>query len=211
MGIEIQKNLVGGNVREWILPNFSTTKENDTIVGSVIMMGAFQKYFEYKFSLMCGLPEVTLLGEVEDYIKLKEKVSDLKKYDAGDKLMIKLTDLLLPICDELIDSAKGKPNLDFWGKICHYISGGSGPSYLSGWICAFCSINPDGKWLPKEYKNSIYGKIDTDDVPCAYITVPVVVDDNGTIYNTTMFAGSFATTLLTPTKVQPRHDWALAL
>lgn len=38
------------------------------------------------------------------------------------------------------------PNKDFWGSICHYKVGGSGPSYLGGWVSAFGVFDVKGKW-----------------------------------------------------------------
>lgn len=39
-----------------------------------------------------------------------------------------------------------QPDPAFWGRICHYQAGGSGPSTLSGWITAFCVWSAKGKW-----------------------------------------------------------------
>jgi hypothetical protein len=94
--------------------------------------------------------------------------------------------------------------INFWNKIAHHESGGSGSSYLSGWITAFCVWKPNGEYLystpPKEpdlyYPNpsddidgTVYHIIDTDDIPEGYASVPVKVDDNGVIYKTRMAAG----------------------
>lgn len=38
----------------------------------------------------------------------------------------------------------------------------------------------------------LYHRIDSDDVPPGFVSVPVTVDDNGTKYMTTMVAGSVA-------------------
>lgn len=38
---------------------------------------------------------------------------------------------------------------DFWSSIAHHSGGGSGPTYLSGWITAFCPWNAEGKWIDK--------------------------------------------------------------
>ena len=59
----IAKNIVDPELREWILPSFSTTTETDRIVAAVMMMGTLQKFFNFKLTQFCGLPSVTLLGE----------------------------------------------------------------------------------------------------------------------------------------------------
>ena len=63
----IADNLVDPALKEWIIPNFSTTTLNDKIVASVLLMGITKKYFLYIFELMCGIPSVTLLGNKADW------------------------------------------------------------------------------------------------------------------------------------------------
>lgn len=36
----------------------------------------------------------------------------------------------------------------------------------------------------------MYPYVETDNIPCGYVTVPVEVDDNGSLYNCNMLAGS---------------------
>jgi hypothetical protein len=47
----IAKNVVDPELRTWIMPDFSTTEESDSVVAAILMMGALQQYFEYRFSL----------------------------------------------------------------------------------------------------------------------------------------------------------------
>ena len=67
MGRLLEKNIVDPELREWIIPDFSTTTRDDRVVASVLMMGTLQKYFSYTLSIVCGLPSVTLLGTEEDW------------------------------------------------------------------------------------------------------------------------------------------------
>lgn len=63
--------LVNDNVKpekaSWILPNFTTTTATDRIVGGVVLMATMQKFFDYKFEIGCGIPQITLLGTIEDW------------------------------------------------------------------------------------------------------------------------------------------------
>lgn len=43
MGKLIQKSVVDPDLREWIMPGFTTTTEQDEVVASILMMGAMQK------------------------------------------------------------------------------------------------------------------------------------------------------------------------
>lgn len=219
---QIAANLKDASVREWILPSFSTTTSNDTVVCSAVMMATMQKYFDYKFVLRCGIPSVTLLGTPDDYKNLAARIDRLLEFDVGTNLMVKWHAMLKPIFGELINASQGKHNPEFWSKVCSNHGGGSGPSYISGWVSAFCVFNENGKWqgdnfdLPsrsgkKDKERSAYPLIDADDIPTGLVTVPVKVDDNFVLYQTHMIAGSFALDLVDPTTIQPRLDWCIAL
>ena len=219
MTLEIQKNLKNDEIRDWILPNFSTTTDNDRIVSSVVMMASMQKYFDYKFSLDCGVPKVTLLGTPNDYKELRARIEKLLEFEIGDS-MKKWYSYLVPIFDELIRASNGDQNYDFWTRICDYRSTGSGPTYLSGWITAFCVFDDKGVWQGDKTKVRTWNNmtitnkwpiINTHNIPPGYCTVPVTVDDNGTEYNTIMFAGSFAMNMVNSTTLAPRQDWAIVL
>ncbi|KAJ7608255.1 hypothetical protein FB45DRAFT_1067612 [Roridomyces roridus] len=65
----IEKNVVDPTLRDWVLPNFTTTTVNDTTVPSVLMMASLKQYFSYGFGMsFCGIPRVTLEGEKADWI-----------------------------------------------------------------------------------------------------------------------------------------------
>jgi hypothetical protein len=147
MTAEIEKNVVDPSLRAWIMPEFSTTTTNDTTVCSMVMMATLKEYFSYKFCLDCGIPRVTLEGEKRDWEKILERLEKLKEYGVQS---IAWYHLLVPIVSRFVkafDDPNGKENLDFWQRVAHYYGGGSGPTYLSGWITAFCVFDGQGKWL----------------------------------------------------------------
>jgi hypothetical protein len=210
----IQENVKDPNLRDWIMPTFSTTTVDDRTTAAVLMMGSLQAYFSYTSCLMCGIPSVTLLGQREDYEDI------LQRLDKLEELGPETTDwaaLLRPILRKFIASFDGAETAevqDFWSKIAHY-EGGSGMSYLSGWLTAFCFWRNNGtpmfyREAPKfdqphspvhpqnicmgEYKldGIVYHTIDTHDIPSGFASVPVKVDDNGRVYSTKMVAGSLA-------------------
>lgn len=65
----IAENTKDPSLREWILPQFTTTTKIDQAVASIIMMATLQQYFSYYCAITCGLPSVTLLGQKEDWGK----------------------------------------------------------------------------------------------------------------------------------------------
>ncbi|PLN82437.1 hypothetical protein BDW42DRAFT_166821 [Aspergillus taichungensis] len=203
----IEKNVVDEELRNWIMPDFSTTTKSDEVVAAILMMGALQKYFSYKMTLLCGIPSVTLLGEREDWARMVTKLDKLRQL--GDE-PARFAQLLRPVLNHFVASFD-RPNapdvLSFWNTCAHRYGGGSGPVWLSGWITVFCFWNEDGQLLSKETMHSpssrefesretafglddaLSRRVDTDDVPSGYASVPVTVDDNGKIYDAMMLAG----------------------
>ncbi|WP_442935794.1 DUF4419 domain-containing protein [Nostoc sp.] len=53
--------------------NFSTTTPITHTASHVVMMNAFQKYFDYVMYCVCGIPEITLLGTVEDWQSISDR------------------------------------------------------------------------------------------------------------------------------------------
>lgn len=203
---------------DWLLPNFSTTTVNDTIVGSVVFMASVQEYFRYIFALRCGIPEVTMLGTVEDWKLIHERVEFLRKFSPT---CVKWADMLKPVTGKFVSSAEGKPDIDWWQRVCSNAGGGSGPSYLCGWITTFCVFNTGGQWQGDNFtaeshirtrrKVSEFPVIDTLDIPAGYVTVPVTIDDSGTEYKSLMFAGHLNTEKIDKTTVAPQLNWAIVL
>ena len=222
---QIIKNIKDPQVVDWLLPKFSTTTSNDRVAASVSIMSSLKAYFDYVFSLRCGIPQVTLEGTVEDWRVLRGKLDRLLDYDdPTDKLMTKWYALLAPVFDQLVLSAEGKPDLVFWDRVCDHQGGGSGPRYLSGWITVFACFDKDGKWqgtdgrqtrmvgAPRECQ---YPCIDTNDLPVGALSVPVLVDDNGVEYDTQMVAGQFAYEIVNDKDgrhdtIRSRTDWCIA-
>ncbi|KDO26956.1 hypothetical protein SPRG_07669 [Saprolegnia parasitica CBS 223.65] len=215
---QMDEHLVDPALKEWVLPAFSTTTDHDTIVASVVLMASMKKYFSYKFGLCCGIPQVTLEGTAADWEGIRARVDKLKTFGGP---LSEWSVMLAPILDQFVVAAKGNADADFWNRICHRIGGGSGPSYISGWLSVFCAFNEDGKWQgDKKTVHLYYGEdvesefpiVDTSDIPPGYLTVDVKIDDNGTPYDALMFAGHMAFAVSDDkTTLTPALSWAIAL
>ena len=131
---------VGSQLVDALTPNFSTTTNESLIAGKVSLMSAFKRYFRYHGSmLVCGIPYILLEGTLEDWEKILEKLKFLSKYEFSNKKMEK--DI-----EEIINTKKGKINLDFWRKIIMETKkedgdwkgcGSEGEDKITGWICDF--------------------------------------------------------------------------
>ncbi|EAT87510.1 hypothetical protein HBI56_122700 [Parastagonospora nodorum] len=208
----IQENVNDPNLRDWIMPAFSTTTVHDRTTAAVLMMGSLQAYFHYVMDIMCGIPTITLLGQRADYEDILQRLDKLD--DLGPEAK-DWASLLRPIMRRFVASFDPEMSSEvktFWSSIVHH-SAGSGQSYLSGWLTAFCFWDSEGvsmyyrnspafsdPYTPVE-KNNIcgprlqidgvwYACVDTERIPTGFASVPVTVIDNGVEYKTKMVAGS---------------------
>ncbi|KAJ9660904.1 hypothetical protein H2198_002249 [Neophaeococcomyces mojaviensis] len=193
----IEKNIVDDELKEWIIPSFTTTTANDVVVSSILMMSTMQKYFKYYCRTMCGIPSVTLLGEKHDYEKILSKLDKLESFVEETR---QFASLLRPVIRQMIwtfDDPEKSTTVDFWRSILHVHHGSGGTKY-SGWVSAFCFWDNDGKcmWYPSRNDHSLvldgvgYHMIGTENVPSGWAKVPVTIIDNGEVVEAEMLAGS---------------------
>lgn len=81
---------------------------------------------------------MTLLGEKCDWEEILRRLEKLKGF--GEETTRFYT-LLKPVVSRFVrsfENSAGEEVVSFWQRIAHFTEGGSGPSYFSGWITAFC-------------------------------------------------------------------------
>lgn len=143
---EMDKFIVDPTLKEWILPRFSTTTENDTVVAAVTMMATLREYFSYKMVLLCGIPRVTLEGEKADWEEILRRTTKLKEYGRETTAWYTLLEPILSRFVRAFDEPEAQENIDFWQRVAHVYNQFSGSTYLSGWITAFCVFTGKGRW-----------------------------------------------------------------
>lgn len=124
-----------GRQRDLVVCDFSTTGPVERAASELVLMDAMQQYFEYELLVICGIPEVTLAGTVDDWRSVRRRAATLAEYD-----LEWWTSVLLPVLGELEATAAGRPDLAFWR---HFIEdsgggcGGGGSTAIHGWILLF--------------------------------------------------------------------------
>ncbi|KAI1326992.1 hypothetical protein F5Y16DRAFT_372916 [Xylariaceae sp. FL0255] len=213
----IETAITDPTLRAWIMPSWTTTTTEDTIIASVCMMGTLQRYFEYIFDpSCCGIPTVTLLGERADWTDLATRVERLGEY--GDEPSL-FRDLLRPIARGFVktfDAPHDECVKNFWRQAIDH-QHGSGMNHLSGWITAFMVWDEQGKFRIKDRliegtKNAAakaekaghlelhplsmtgwagFG-VDLDQIPAGFVFVPVKLKNPATnlMIDTELLAGS---------------------
>ena len=197
MGLQIDRHTIDPELRSWIMPNFSTTTSHDIIVASIVFMGSMKKYFTYLIMLKCGLPSVTLLGNRSDWQQLYDRLEKLQSLGPEAKTWHSLLVPLFRRFVETFDAPHSEPVKRFWQQIAHR-QGGSGVASYCGWITAFCFWGGDGVSIygqstshgSLELDGMQYFAIKSDEIPPGYAVAPVIVDNNGEIFETFMAAGS---------------------
>ena len=169
----------------------------------------FISYFQYKGIIYCGIPSVTLEGEKSDWERLLARLDKLDSFGEEPKAWAAM---LRPILTRFVRAFDGEPDIDFWGRVCHYHYEGSGSTYLSGWITAFCVWSRQGKWqgppisgpsktielmdgervLPLVLDKVSYPVIDSIDVPEGFCEVDIKLIDNGETLPCIMVSGHLA-------------------
>lgn len=157
MSDKMVENVKDPSLVTWIIPDFSTTTEDDKAVASVLLMGAMKKYFDYGFCCVsCGIPSVTLLGERADWVELQNRIERIPELKGE---AVEFHRLLKPIARHMVLSfdEPGSPAvLEFWrGIACweipsYQFSGPTEEDKITGWITAFCFW--DDKGARNKYK-----------------------------------------------------------
>jgi hypothetical protein len=122
------KEAIGSEMHGMIVADFSTSGPTERAASEVVLMDCVQSYFSYRFVTLCGIPDITLEGTVEDWERIHHRVERLEQY--GLKWW---TDDVLQITDEFIAAAKGQPNPTFWKAIYKQKNESGGP-YTTGWL-----------------------------------------------------------------------------
>lgn len=123
--------------------DFSTTTAVEKVASEITIMEAMEPYFEYVVMyVVCGIPEITLLGTTEDWQKVLDKTRKLEAYD-----LKWWTKQLEPILKEFVNASKGDIDKKFWRNMFKYHSQKQygAPKIIDGWMVKFFPYDKDGK------------------------------------------------------------------
>jgi hypothetical protein len=124
---------------------FSTTTDVERIAGAIVVMDAFQPYFDYVFYIICGIPSITLEGTTEDWKLLASKVQLLNDSDLD---LGWWTKELLPLCDHFVHASRGDVDRSHWKNLCKLVER-YGANDLNGWLLKFIPyVRRDRNELP---------------------------------------------------------------
>ncbi|MFT3770510.1 MAG: DUF4419 domain-containing protein [Minicystis sp.] len=129
-----------GKKRDLVVADFTTTGPVEKAASEVVLMSAMRRYFQYEVLTLCGIPRITLLGTAADWRSIRKRAEVLAEFDLGW-----WTKALLPVLDQMVTAAAGKPDQAFWRSFYKWKDGSGGP-YVSGWInVLFPYLQPAGE------------------------------------------------------------------
>ena len=219
----VRRDLNDPELVHWLVPSFSTTRAQDTIASAILVLATFQGYYKFSAATLCGIPNVYLLGTLEDWQRINHAVDDLCKYDNQARHMTQWLGMLKPVTQNLVDSFCGKPNPKFWSRVCaEVVPNGSGTAgRVGGWVTAFNPFDSDGRSvmikplddaLVEQRTNGLgYPPISQDRLATGLSSVPLqVTDDSGQTRHLVCFAGHICADVGGPdgNMLCPRADWA---
>lgn len=177
LGSMVSENVKDGFTNN-LVANFTTTTQTERIASQITIMEAMKHYFEFiVHHLICGIPNITLLGTTRDWESIIEKVEILKIYEGLQEWIEELQ----PILQEFVNASKGKINNRFWRGIVmkrhpkEMHLGGCAPEKtpsLNGWILKFYSFDYE-KDVLNHFDPNLHMRSEVICVPWKYI------EDNG--------------------------------
>ncbi|KAF8539758.1 hypothetical protein BDD12DRAFT_923551 [Trichophaea hybrida] len=160
------------SLKDWVLPNFSTTTKTDITVGAIMMMATLKNYFKYYSTLCCGVPSVTLQGTKDDWVALRSRLSKLLDFGpksvhpdlhAWHDLLVPTLTFFVNVFDAFSPKApspkRAEEIRDFFSRICD-VRAGSGFTYICGWLAFFTLFGGDGKSMLIGPRGDCYSYVD---------------------------------------------------
>ena len=122
------RSYIGEKTHDLLVPSFTTTGPVEKAASEIVLMNTFKKYFDYSFCTLCGIPEITLKGTIDDWKQLRERALGLAQFELEWWI-----DALKVILDMFVAAVEGNVNKQFWSTIYKQVGGSGGP-YVTGWI-----------------------------------------------------------------------------
>lgn len=224
----IQEN-IDPSIYHWITPNFTTTTRNDELTAGVALMATLQNYFDYKLmSVLCGIPQATILGTVEDWKEIEKRVEKLTDFElSGKNVMKNWSAMLRHILHHFVSVKEGKlPDVAFWkdairvdydyvDMVCAKVE----EKYLNGWITAFTAFDKSGKFQGRETTSTKieWLRISTEKITLGSVQVPIKIYDeyaqpHEREYTGAIITGHMGYSVYKDEKtLQPLSGWTMAI
>ena len=131
-----------GKKRDLMVSNFSTTGPIEKAASELVLMDSMKSYFKYACRTLCGIPNITLTGTVEDWTDIRTRAENLAEYELDWWL-----NSLSPVLDQFVRASEGRADIQFWDRMYKDNNGSGGP-YCCGWVNTLFPYLEDHKGKP---------------------------------------------------------------
>ena len=206
----IARNIKVPKYVEVVTADFTTTTPAMKIVSQTVVMSSLKEYFEYReFLCICGIPGVEMLGSEEDWVKLGEKLNDLREILKPIQDEIRLTEEWWSnaevVFQKLLETYRGEPDKQWWDRILHHEGAGGYGTSNRGYT----------GWLVHLAEGTTY-RVDHSDLTDGLVSVPLEISHPGGTDIGILVAGMLGFTVHegesgSRPSVQPYQGWSLLL
>ena len=207
---QIRKH-VGDKTHYLLTPEFSTTGPTEKAAAQVVLMDSFKEYFDYTVMTLCGIPEITLEGTVDDWKKLRDRALGLAQYQLDWWITA-----LKPVLDQFVAAASGSVDREFWSNF-YKMKGASGGPYITGWICTLFPYTGKGKnlsrnpYLSRWKETGCFSGMTSGNFPAGLVSTPFKWQYYDEAYPMHFYAGFMTVTQDPQTlAIYPEIGWAVA-
>lgn len=127
---ELKDSIFGSDLLD---VKFSTTTSTEMISQKIVWMDCMKRYFSYEISTGCGIPEIYLLGSIDDWKLIRTSIQKMRGF--GIDWWI---DIIEDVINSFIMTVYGYPDIDFWKSTAQRSGLSASPNYpTTGWIITF--------------------------------------------------------------------------
>jgi hypothetical protein len=197
-----------GDAQRLFVNDFSTTGPVERVASQIVMMEAFQKYFDFVVKCICGIPSVTLEGAPSDWEKIRARVDEIGQYDDLEWWL----KFVRSICDQFVRAANGDVDRRHWRRI-YKIREVYGGHVMNGWICRLIPyVKEDGVGLPRTRNPLLTGDdgISSHILPNGVSLAPFTLVDGNRSYSMEFIGGFVGVTQdKSSLALRPKIGWCV--
>lgn len=130
---ELEARIPSG-ILEHTVKTFSTSTPEVDISLLMTFMDAASPFYSYTMRTCCGIPDIKLLGTLDDWSSIRLSVQTFQTWFPALELYLSN---VIEVLNKIINSyLTDDVDTEFWSNI-YKLGGGSGGPYINGWITQF--------------------------------------------------------------------------
>eukprot|EP01084_Bolivina_argentea_P012505 23410_1 len=190
------RKLSNDNVVDLITSKFSTTTPVSKAASQLVLFKALSEYISFRTMTRSGIPQVELIGTVEDWKAVQAKCVELQELKIDLDFWL---EHVMPIVNNIVETVvflsenEGKPLKDelttFWNSIYSFHSS-SGSETCSGWAKTLFPYLAEGEKNEElDWQKGGWSRVSPGDFPATYSMCPMKWDYCGDVIETGMYGG----------------------